>query len=118
MSAKAPTTKHQTGIGSHMVEFLDNYRQNSLVKAQQEADWHLKFDALNGWLVFKFGYGNLLSVTEPKAKSSEHVTVGQLLCDVPLHKPCIISALFSSPQQGSVGLPEEIRVHCDHEKCG
>ena len=82
----------------------------------------------DGWLVFRFGYGNLkFSVTEPKAKtpeqvtkakSPEEVTVEQLLCDVPLHSPRIISDLFSQPQFGSVDFPDEIRVHCDHEKCG
>lgn len=42
----------------------------------------------------------------------------QLLCDVPLHSPRIISSLFSQPQFGSVNFPTSIRVHCDHQSCG
>jgi len=57
-------------------------------------------------------------VTEPKAKSPEQVTVGQLLCDVPLHSTRIISDLFSQPQFRSIEFPSEIRVHCAHENCG
>jgi hypothetical protein len=68
-------------------------------------------------------------VTGPKAKSApsgtareveaeEKVTMEQLLCDIPLHSLQTIPSLFSQPQFGSVRFPDEIRVHCDHERCG
>jgi hypothetical protein len=48
----------------------------------------------------------------------QKVTVEQLLCDVPLHLRCRISSLFSQPQFGNLDLPDNIRVHCDHQNCG
>jgi hypothetical protein len=67
-------------------------------------------------------------MTDQKAKSPEtakagsvqagQVTLEQLLCEAPLNSTQIISSLFSQPQFGNLDLPREIRVHCDHDKCG
>jgi len=58
--------------------------------------------------------------TTPSGDSvpAPHVTMEQLLQDVPLHSPQTILLLFSQPQFGNIAFPGEIRVHCDHEKCG
>src|SRR5437899_1240160 len=68
-------------------------------------------------------------MAEQKAKSPASATAGtvqpvkeatleQLLCEIPLHASQIISSLFSQPQFGNLDFPQEIRVYCDHEKCG
>jgi hypothetical protein len=44
-------------------------------------------------------------------------TMEELLQDIPLHSPRIVSSLFSQPQYGNISFPSEIRVHCDHPKC-
>jgi len=56
--------------------------------------------------------------TAGSVEAAKEVTLEQLLCDISLNSPQIISSLFSQPEFGSLDLPDEIRVHCDHEKCG
>jgi len=47
----------------------------------------------------------------------KQISLKQLLEDEPLHSPRTVTSLFSQPEYGNVGFPDEIHVHCDHEKC-
>jgi len=41
----------------------------------------------------------------------------ELLQDVPLHSVRSVLHLFSQPEFGNLAIPDEIRVHCDHQNC-
>jgi|ERR1035438_3868840 hypothetical protein len=48
----------------------------------------------------------------------KNVTLLELLQDAPLHSKRLIQQLFDQPQFGNIGFPDQIHVHCDHQKCG
>ena len=46
------------------------------------------------------------------------VSLTELLEDSPLHSPRRVERLFMSPPHGMLWYPDDIRLHCDHPKCG
>ncbi len=52
------------------------------------------------------------------APSVEMITMDQMLQDEPLHSERTILLLFSNQNVGYIVFPDEIRVHCENEKCG
>lgn len=49
---------------------------------------------------------------------TDPVTVANLLEDEALHTPRTILRLFGPAEYGNIAFPEDIHVHCDHDKCG
>src|ERR1035438_7295938 len=60
----------------------------------------------------------LIGVPAEAAAPVQHVTVQQLLEDEPLHSQKTVLYLFRDPERGYIAFPDEIHLHCEHEKCG
>jgi hypothetical protein len=58
-----------------------------------------------------------IGATAQDSSQPESITLAQLLQDEPLHSPRLISSLFSDPHHGQIDFPQEIHIHCAHEKC-
>ena len=74
-----------------------------------------------GWCLMDEAKKSVLEVLDAVAERqtlTRNLTVLELLQDAPLHSKQMVQKLFSSPQYGYVALPEQIHVHCDHQKCG
>lgn len=57
------------------------------------------------------------AVSTSPTETMPSCSLAQLLQDAPLHAPRRVPHLFSQPEFGNLNWPDNIHVHCDHQKC-